>query len=82
MTAKIVSIGNTPNEHADKTVNKHGDDLVLPDDIFQESIGEYGSVLVLGWDKEGSMKFVASNNFPASEKLWLMETAKLILLKE
>jgi hypothetical protein len=47
-----------------------------PDHVLEESKGEFGSVLVIGWDHEGQLDVRASLNLDAKDCLWLVEQFK------
>jgi len=54
--------------------------LDLPADrILENNIGEFESLVIMGWDKEGNEVF-ASSIQDGGEIIWLLESLKKILL--
>lgn len=51
-----------------------------PDNVLRQAIGEYESVFILGYDKDGVMDARASTNLSRERILWLMETFKETLM--
>ena len=47
-----------------------------PDNVLEQSIGEYEIVLIIGYDLNGDMDVRASTNTPPSQILWMMERFK------
>lgn len=47
-----------------------------PDNVLEQSIGQYESVFILGWDKDGFLDARASLNMKQKDCLWLMEKFK------
>lgn len=47
-----------------------------PDAVLDQASGNYGSVLVIGWDREGSLDVRSSTNLDHKEILWLIEVFK------
>lgn len=47
-----------------------------PDNVLEQAVGNYKSVLVLGWDAKGSLDVRASTNIDHKEILWLLEVFK------
>ena len=47
-----------------------------PDNVLEQAVGNYKSVLVLGWDATGSLDVRASTNIDHKEILWLLEVFK------
>ena len=54
---------------------------IKPDDILREAIGQYpGGVFVCGYSEDGSVQF-ASSIADGGSVLWMMEIAKLRMMK-
>lgn len=51
-----------------------------PDAVLEQSVGEYGSVLIIGWDKAGALDVRSSTDINHKDILWLMEVFKSKLL--
>ena len=51
-----------------------------PDNVLEQAIGVYESVVILGYDKDGDMDVRASTNLSHEQVLWLIESFKLSLL--
>lgn len=51
-----------------------------PDNVLEQSIGEFKNVLVIGYDGEGMMNVRASTNFKVGEIILCIETFKHNLL--
>jgi len=51
-----------------------------PDAVLEQAVGEYGAVLIIGWDKAGSLDVRSSTNLNHKDILWLMEVFKNKLL--
>ncbi len=52
-----------------------------PDNVLEQAIGLFNSVLIIGWDKDGNLDASASANLTdGGEMLWLIETFKRNLL--
>lgn len=47
-----------------------------PDNVLEQAVGEYESVLILGYDKEGDLDIRASTNTTQERILWMMESFK------
>lgn len=47
-----------------------------PDNVLEQAVGNYKSVLVLGWDAKGILDVRASTNIDHKEILWLLEVFK------
>ena len=58
-----------------KVVNIKGA-AIDPDVVLEEAKGNFGSVLVLGWDKEGALDARASMDLQNKDILWLIEAFK------
>ena len=53
-----------------------------PDYVLKQSLGEYESVLLLGYDEEGDLSTMSSSNLTKGDLLWMIEMFKQeILLK-
>ena len=50
------------------------------DPVLKAAIGQYQSVVVIGYDSEGALDARASLNLRGHEILWLIEAFKLKLL--
>lgn len=51
------------------------------DNVLEQSLGAYKSVLILGWDHNGNMEARATLDFAdGGEVLWLLENFKFQLL--
>ena len=53
---------------------------LAPDQVLTEAVGEFESVLVIGYDHEGELDARASLNLTAAQILFLIERFKLNLL--
>jgi hypothetical protein len=53
-----------------------------PDEVLQSAIGEYQSVVVIGWDKEDRFNGRSSLNLEAAEVILLIELLKSAILDE
>lgn len=51
-----------------------------PDAVLEQAVGEYESVFIVGWDKEGNMNVRSSTNMEAKDILWLIEVFKKKML--
>lgn len=47
-----------------------------PDNVLEQAIGEYDSVLIIGYDKDEYLDARASTNLDHSQILWLIEKFK------
>jgi len=47
-----------------------------PDNVLEQAIGEYDSVLILGWDKDEDMYCRSSTNLSHEQVLWLVTMFK------
>ena len=47
-----------------------------PDNVLEQAIGQYESVFLLGWDKEGKVDFRASLNLDPEDFIYLIERFK------
>jgi hypothetical protein len=47
-----------------------------PDNVLEQAIGEYESVYILGYGKDGYLDARASTNMTQEQILWLLETFK------
>lgn len=52
-----------------------------PDAVLEQAIGNYSSVLVLGWSKDNNLDVRSSLDLDASNILWLIELFKTKLMK-
>lgn len=52
-----------------------------PDNVLEQAVGNYQSVLVLGWDAKGNLDVRASTNIDHKEILWLLEVFKSKLVR-
>ena len=43
-----------------------------PDNVLEQAIGEYGQVLILGWNKDGNFDPRSDTTLTAREILWLV----------
>ena len=50
-----------------------------PDKILEEAKGEFEGVVVMGWNKDGSLYF-ASSYADGGDVLWLLEACKKVLM--
>lgn len=50
------------------------------DPVLEKAVGQYQSVVVIGYNNEGELQAAASMNLRGHEILWLVETFKLRLL--
>lgn len=53
-----------------------------PDMVLDAATGEYNSLLILGWDKEGGLDIRANNGMTHKDCLWVMEVFKQKLLND
>ena len=51
------------------------------DNVIEQSIGEFESILMIGYDKEGHLDVRASTNIDRANLLWLVEQAKSLILR-
>ena len=51
-----------------------------PDNVMEQAMGEYESIFIVGFDKDGCMDSRASTNITQSGILWLIERFKHKLL--
>lgn len=51
-----------------------------PDAVLEQAKGEFGSVVLIGWDKDGILDVRASTNLERKDILWLIEAFKARLL--
>lgn len=52
-----------------------------PDNVLEQAVGRYRSVMILGWDKDGYMDCRATSDMSdGGEVLWLIEKFKNNLL--
>jgi len=50
------------------------------DPVLEKALGQYQSVVVIGYNDEGELQAAASMNLRSHEILWLIESFKLRLL--
>ena len=53
-----------------------------PDDVLGRAVGEFESVIVLGYDKDGALVVKASTNITHERALWLVSRFKNTLLND
>lgn len=51
-----------------------------PDAVLEQAAGEYESVLIIGWDKEGMLSVRSTTDLNGRDGLWMIEQFKLSLL--
>lgn len=51
-----------------------------PDNVLHQSDGEYESLVIIGYDKDGNLDARASTNIDHAQILWLLESFKSNLL--
>jgi len=51
-----------------------------PDNVLEQAIGNYETVFVLGYDKDGALDARASTNMTQASLLWLIESFKTNML--
>lgn len=51
-----------------------------PDNVLEQAVGEYESVLILGWNHKGFLEARASLDMDGKELLWLIESFKTKLV--
>ena len=65
----------------DKVIKFYKKDAALdPDAVLSQALGQYDSVIVLGWDKEGELDARASLNLDQADIHWLISVFKHKLL--
>ena len=65
----------------DKVIKFYKKDAALdPDAVLSQAIGQYDSVIVLGWDKEGELDARASLNLDQADIHWLISVFQHKLL--
>ena len=52
-----------------------------PDNVLEQAVGAYESVIIIGYDKDGNFNARASTNIKSSDILWMLETFKMKLLR-
>lgn len=52
-----------------------------PDNVLEQAIGEYDSVLTLGYTKDGDMQVRASLNLTQSDINWMIDSLKKDMLE-
>lgn len=53
-----------------------------PDEVLRQAIGQYDSVVVMGWNKDGAFSGRSSLNIEVAEILLLVEIFKAAILSE
>ena len=53
-----------------------------PDEVLRQAIGQYDSVVVIGWNKDGAFSGRSSLNIEVAEILLLVEIFKVAILSE
>ena len=68
---------------SDNVVKFHGATRLdlSPDQVLQEAIGEVETVVVLGWDKDGT-EYFASSVADGGTVVWLLERCKKMLFEK
>lgn len=56
------------------------DSSVNPDNVLEQAIGNYETVFMIGYDKEGRFDARASTNMTQETILWLIETFKTAMM--
>lgn len=51
------------------------------DNVIEQAIGSYESILMIGYDNEGILDVRASTNIDRANLLWLIEKAKEMVLR-
>ena len=51
-----------------------------PDYVLEQALGEYESILLLGYDEEGNLSMKSSTNLTRGDLLWIVETFKRDIL--
>lgn len=52
-----------------------------PDSVLEQAVGEYESVLVIGYDKDGCLDVRSSTNLECKDLLWLIDMFKMKMLR-
>ncbi len=61
----------------DNTVKFYGSNAAdNPDSVLEQAVGEYESVIIIGWGKDGVLDPRASTNIKQADILWLIELFK------
>ena len=53
-----------------------------PDEVLRQAIGQYDSVVVMGWNKDGAFSGRSSLNIEVAEILLLAEIFKAAIISE
>ena len=53
-----------------------------PDEVLRQAIGQYDSVVVMGWNKDGAFSGRSSLNIEVAEILLLVEIFKAAIISE
>ena len=72
-------MGEMPSK-APKVVDLRNDPATNPDVVLEKAVGEYESVLIIGYDKDGVLDARASLNQDAKSILFMLEQFKNKLL--
>ena len=68
---------NKVDNKIDNIVKFYGKDATIdPNAVLEQAIGEYESLIIIGYDTEGAMDIRASLNLKASEINWLIDSFK------
>lgn len=51
-----------------------------PDSVLEMSMGNYQSVLILGYDDDGNLAMSSSTNLNRMEILWMIEYCKIAIM--
>ena len=61
----------------DNVVKFYGKDAAIdPNAVLEQAIGEYESLIIIGYDTEGAMDISARLNLKASDINWLIDSFK------
>lgn len=70
---KVVGI-NEESEAVVKALN--------PDDVLKGAMGEYRSLIILGYDKDDYLSMRASANMRRADVNWVLDRAKTLILDD
>ena len=51
-----------------------------PDDALNASVGDFKSVMIIGWDEDDILNIVSSSDVTNKDALWLLEKVKWELM--
>ena len=51
-----------------------------PDNVIEQAIGEFESIVLAGFDHSGVLDIRASTNISRERALWILEKAKMVVL--